>query len=63
MMSINLNDIVILNITGSDYHCIISLVSKNEAVNLLKNVDLNEKVKHYKKMENYIIFFLKQVQK
>ena len=63
MMSINLNDIVILNITGSDYHCIISLVSKNEAVNLLQNVDLNKKVKHYKKMENYIIFFLKQVQK
>ena len=57
MMSINLNDIAILNITGSDYHCIISLVSKNEAVNLLENVDLNEKVEHYKKVENYIIFF------
>ena len=63
MMSINLSDIAILNITGSDYHCIISLVSKNEAVNLLQNVDLTEKVEHYKKVENYIIFFLKQVQK
>ena len=31
MMSMNLNDIAALNIKGSDYHCIISLVSKNEA--------------------------------
>ena len=31
MMSINLSDIAILNIKGSDYHCIISLISKNGA--------------------------------
>ena len=32
MMSMNLDDIAILNIKGSDYHhCIISLISKNEA--------------------------------
>ena len=43
MMSINLNDIAILNIKGSDYCCIISLISKNEAIKLLKNVDLAEK--------------------
>ena len=30
MMSVNLCDITILNIKGSDYCCIISLVSKNE---------------------------------
>ena len=43
MMSIILCDIAILNIKGSDYCCVISLISKNEAVNLLKNADLTEK--------------------
>ena len=43
MISINPNDITILNIKGSDYCCIISLISKNEAINLLKNADLTEK--------------------
>ena len=44
MMSINLSDIVLLNIKGSDYHCIISLISKNEAINLIRNADLTEKI-------------------
>ena len=39
----NLSDIAILNIEGSDYRCIISLISKNEAINLLENGDLTEK--------------------
>ena len=39
MMSIYLSDIGILNIKGSDYCCIISLISKNEAVNLMQNVN------------------------
>ena len=43
MMSVNLSDIAILNINGSDYCCIISLISKNEARNLLQNADLTEK--------------------
>ena len=43
IMSINLSDIAILNIKGSDYHCIISLTSKNDAINLLQNADLSEK--------------------
>ena len=43
MMSINLSDIAILNIKGSDYRCIISLITKNEAINLMQNVDLAEK--------------------
>ena len=30
MMSINVSDIAILNIRGTDYRCIISLISKNE---------------------------------
>ena len=43
MMSINFSDIAILNIKGSDYHCIISLISKNETTSLTQNVDLTEK--------------------
>ena len=42
MMSINLSDIAILNVKGSDYHCIISLISKNEAINLMQNADLTK---------------------
>ena len=51
-MSTNVNDIATLNINGVDYRRIIriiSLISKNEAVNLLQNTDLTEKVKQYKK--------------
>ena len=40
LMSINLCNIAILNIKGSDYCSIISLISKNEAINLLQNADL-----------------------
>ena len=43
MMSMNLSDIAILNIKDSDYRCIISLISKNEAINLTQNSDLTEK--------------------
>ena len=42
MMSMNLSDIAVLNIEGSDYRCI-SLISKNEAINLMQNADLTEK--------------------
>ena len=47
---INFSDIGILNIKGSDYSCIVSLITKNDAVNLLQNADLTEKIG---KMENY----------
>ena len=43
MMSMNLRNIHILNIKGSDYRCIISLISKNEAIKLMQNADLTEK--------------------
>ena len=43
MMSVNFRDIAIVNIKGSDYCCIISLISKNDAVNLMQNADLTEK--------------------
>ena len=41
-MSVNLSGITILNIKGSDYRCIISLISKNVAINLMQNDDLTE---------------------
>ena len=43
MMAVNLSDIAILKIIGSADHCIISLISKNEATKLLQNADLTEK--------------------
>ena len=43
MMSINLSDIAILKIKGSDYCCIINLISKKESINLMQNADLTEK--------------------
>ena len=43
MMSMNLSDISVLNIKGSDYHCIITGISKSEAIKLLQNIDLIEK--------------------
>ena len=36
MMSINLSNVAILNIKGTDYRYIISLISKNEAIDLSK---------------------------
>ena len=48
MISMNLRDIDILNISGADYHCIISGISKSEAINLMQNIDLTKKVKYYK---------------
>ena len=43
MMSIKLSDIAILNIKGSDYHCIISLISKKDSIKFMQNADLTEK--------------------
>ena len=39
----NLSDIAILNIKGSEYRCIITLINKNEAIDLKQNADLTEK--------------------
>ena len=49
IMFMNLSEIAILNIKCSDYRCIISLISKNKAVNLMPNSDWIEKAKHYRK--------------
>ena len=40
MMSINLRDNAILNIKGSDYRCVISRISKGEAINIMQIIDL-----------------------
>ena len=44
MMSMNLSNIAILKIQGIDYCCILSEISKNEAINLLRNADLTETI-------------------
>ena len=43
MMSMNLSDIAILNIKGSDYHCIISGISKNKAIKLVQSANLTKR--------------------
>ena len=43
MMSMNLNDIAILNIKSADYPCVINGISKSEAINLMQNIDLTAK--------------------
>ena len=42
-MSLSLREIAMLSIKGSDYCCIISLISRNEALNLMEIADLTEK--------------------
>ena len=39
----NLSNTAISNIKSADYCCIISKITKNEAINLMENVDLTEK--------------------
>ena len=40
----NFSDVAILNIKGADYCCIISRISKSEAIILVQNIDLTEKI-------------------
>ena len=46
MISMNLSNIAILNIKCFDYCCIISRISKNETINVMKNINFTEKAKH-----------------
>ena len=48
----NLMDIAILNIRSADHCSIISGISKSEAIHLMRNIDLSEKVEHYKTYHN-----------
>ena len=43
MMSMNLSNIAFLKIKNTDYCCIITGISKSEAIKLLQHVDLTEK--------------------
>ena len=43
IMSININSTAILNIDVVDYRCIIRGITKNEAINILRNYDLSKK--------------------
>ena len=43
MIFMNLSDIAILNIKGFQYHCIISGISYNGAINLMRNINYTEK--------------------
>ena len=42
-MSMNLSNITILDIRGFAYLCIISGISKNDAINFIQNADLTQK--------------------
>ena len=48
MISMNPSNIAILSIRGADSRCVISGISKSEAINLMQNIDLTKKVQHYK---------------
>ena len=42
------SNIAIANIKGANYCCIISVISKSETINLMKNTTLTKKAKHHK---------------
>ena len=57
MLTINLSDIAILKLKDPNYCCIIILISKDEALNLLQNADQTKnagslQIKKYGKNEN-----------
>ena len=44
MMSMNFSDIAIINICSTDFCCTINGISKIEAINLMQNINLAEKI-------------------
>ena len=44
MTSVDIKRIALLNIHGLDYRCIINKIGKIEAISILKNADLTEKI-------------------
>ena len=52
LMSLSLSDNAISNIKGSDYRCIISRINKNEAIKLMKNDDLTDKMSNVWRYSN-----------
>ena len=53
----NLNNIYNLNIKNTDYYCIISGISKREALKLLQNIDCTEESRALYKNTNIKSFF------
>ena len=51
LISMKLSNIAILNIKGYDYRCIISGISKNEAINIMQNAHLTEKSRTLKNIK------------
>ena len=45
MVYFNLSDTAVLDIKGVDYCCIISDISKSEAINIMQNIDLTKKAR------------------
>ena len=43
MMSMNLGDIAVLSVKGSDYRCIISFIRRNKVIKLMQNAYLTKK--------------------
>ena len=43
MISMNLSNIDIINTYGPGYYCIISRISKREAIDIMQNIDLTDK--------------------
>ena len=56
MIPMKLSDSAILNIKGSDYRCIISLISKNEAITLLQNAGFDGKKRNIINLKNIKFF-------
>ena len=56
MICRNLSNITILNIDGVNYCCIINIISKSEAKNLIQNVNISEK-KNIRKQKKIIKTF------
>ena len=46
--AVNFNDATIATVKGNNYTILFLYMSKDEAISLLRNEDLTEKVEHYK---------------
>ena len=57
MMCIILSGIANLTLKGSDYHCIISFISKNEVINLMQNTDLTKNSMKLYKHKQFILIY------
>ena len=53
----NLGNVALLNIKDFDYYCMISLISKSEAINLLQNADLTENKRNIIKHKKFISIY------